>query len=322
MNEKRTCPVCRSGVEDASVFMQENIDPSRISSFSFSSRKTPEWMCHQLLRCHHCSLVYVPSPPSVDELAQAYHEASYDSSEEANDAANSYLRAIAPTLKRLPNKGAALEIGTGTGIFLEHLLNAGFERVLGVEPSMAAILAAPKERQAYIRHGIFREEDFAPQSFDLICCFMTLEHVQDPMALTKSAYRLLRNGGAFVSVTHDYQSIVNRLLGKRSPIIDIEHMQLFSQQSAKKMFEGAGFVHVHVDSFTNRYSLQYWLRLSPIPKMFKSFLNSFFSRPPLKSIRLGLNVGNIITIGFCENVANSDAKKLNDNKVIHVIFDG
>jgi len=278
--------------------MEENIDSSQISNFSFASRKTPEWMCHQLVRCHHCSLVFAPTPPSVDELAQAYHEAAYDSSEEANDAARSYMGAIAPALRRLLQKKAALEIGTGTGIFLEHLVGAGFEQGIGVEPSMAAIEAAPQSRQAWIQHGIFREEDFAPESFDLICCFMTLEHVQDPMALTQSAHRLLRQGGAFVSVTHDYQSLVNRLLGKRSPIIDIEHMQLFSKQSTRAMFEGAKFEDVQVNSFTNRYSLQYWLRLSPIPKMVKSFLDPIFSGSLFKAIRLGVNVGNIVTIGF------------------------
>jgi SAM-dependent methyltransferase len=181
---------------------------------------------------------------------------------------------------------------------LEHLVTAGFKEVIGIEPSIAAIETAPKSTRAWIRHGIFREEDFVPESFDLVCCFMTLEHVQDPMTLTKSVHRLLRKGGAFVTVTHDYRSVVNRLLGKRSPIIDIEHMQLFSKQSARTMFESAGFQNIQVHSFTNRYSLQYWLRLSPFPKILKSFFNPIFTSPALKSIRLGVNVGNIVTIGF------------------------
>jgi SAM-dependent methyltransferase len=208
------------------------------------------------------------------------------------------MQAIYPALKRLVQKDTALEIGTGTGIFLEYLLDSVFKEVVGVEPSMAAIEAAPKNRRAWIRHGIFREEDFAPESFDLICCFMTLEHVQDPMALTQASYRLLRKGGAFVSVTHDYQSVVNRLLGRRSPIIDIEHMQLFSKQSTRTMFESANLQDVQVTSFTNRYSLQYWLRLSPLPKILKSLLGPILSGAPLNAIRLGVNVGNIVTIGF------------------------
>jgi SAM-dependent methyltransferase len=278
--------------------MEENIDTSKISKFSFASRKTPELMCYKLVCCQCCSLVFVTQPPSVAELANAYHEAAYDSSEEASDAAQSYISAIFPTINSLPQKKLALEIGTGTGIFLEYLVAAGFKEVIGVEPSIAAIEAAPKSTRAWIRHGIFKEEDFLPESFDLICCFMTLEHVQDPMAITRSAYRLLRKGGAFISITHDYQSAINRFMGKRSPIIDIEHMQLFSKQSIRIMFEGALFKNVQISSFINRYSLQYWLRLSPLPKAVKSLLNPVFSLTLFKSIRLGVNVGNIVTIGF------------------------
>ena len=298
MINSRNCPVCNSSSAQASVFMEENIDASQISEFSFASRKAPEWMCHRLVRCQTCSLVYAPTPPSVEELAQAYHQAAYDSNEEANDAAKSYMIAISPALRQLKSKKSALEIGTGTGIFLEYLSQAGFASTVGVEPSMAAIESAPQARQSLIRHGIFKEQDFAPESFDLICCFMTLEHVQDPMALARSTFSLLRKGGAFVCVTHDYQSLVNRFLGKRSPIIDIEHMQLFSKQSAHMMLKSAGFSSVLVRSFTNSYSLQYWLRLSPIPRFLKRLLTPIFASKPIASMRLGVNVGNIVTMGF------------------------
>ena len=86
-------------------------------------------------------------------------------------------------LARLPRRDAALEIGTGTAAFLARLSDAGFGEVVGVEPSVAAIAAAPSARKSWIREGIFREKDFAPESFDLICCFMTLEHVLDPREL-------------------------------------------------------------------------------------------------------------------------------------------
>lgn len=78
---------------------------------------------------------------------------------------------------------------------------------------------------------------------------MTLEHVQDPMEITLAAHRLLRKGGAFVTVTHDYQGLLNRLLGKRSPIIDIEHMQLFCKQAIKQLFLNGGFHSIQSISF-------------------------------------------------------------------------
>lgn len=298
MPSSRPCPVCGTPSSQAELFIAKNIDPDRLSGFSFASRKTPEFMSHQMVRCGTCDLVYVDEPPAVEELARAYHTAAYDSTEEANDAATSYMTAIKPILASLPNRGVALEIGTGTGIFLEHLKAAGFSQVIGVEPSSAAIAAAPEARRAWIREGMFEESDFEPNSIDLICCFMTMEHVRDPRVITDAAIRLLRPGGALVTVTHDYRSVVNRLLGRRSPIIDIEHMQIFSQKSIRDLLARTGFERIAVKSFANSYSLRYWLRLSPAPQSIKNSIARIIGILGLSRWHVRMNVGNAIAVGF------------------------
>lgn len=298
MIKERSCPVCSSPSYQAKPFFEGNVDLSRISEFSFSSRKIPEFMSHRLVQCRNCDLVYVDTPPAVEELAEAYHRAEYDSSEEAEDAARAYASAIAPFLHQLTQRQSALEIGTGTGIFLDHLATSGFRNIVGIEPSRAAIDTAPQERRNLIREGIFIESEFERESFDLICCFMTMEHVHDPGELARAAFRLLRKGGAFMTVTHDYRGLVNRILGKHSPIIDIEHMQLFSSQSIKELFHLSGFEKIAVTSFVNSYSLRYWLRLSPLPDIFKNRLSHVFELPLLRNRRLSINVGNTLTVGF------------------------
>jgi SAM-dependent methyltransferase len=294
----RTCPICNTPSSAANLFLEENISPTKISVFSFASRKIPEYMCHRMVQCSCCDLVYVDLPPAAEALAEAYHMAEYDSTEEANDAALAYARAITPVLSQLAQREMALEIGTGTGVFLEHLSKAGFRKLVGIEPSTAAIAAAAPEYRGWIREGVFVESDFEPESFDLICCFMTLEHVRDPSDLARAAFRLLRPGGVFLTVTHDYRSLVNRLLGKKSPIIDIEHMQLFSRDSIKELINQAGFELVNVKSFTNRYSVRYWLKLAPLPSFIKNILSRFFELPWMYKRKLSLNVGNMLAWGF------------------------
>ena len=294
----RSCPVCATTSLGAPVFLEESIDPRRLSDYSFSSRKVPEFMSHRLVICPGCRLVYVPTPPGQDALAVAYHDAAYDSVQEAHDAASSYAEAIAPILQKLAHREAALEIGTGSGVFLERLKDAGFGKLVGVEPSVAAIRAAAPHRQAWIREGIFNEHDFEPASFDLVCCFMTMEHVAEPGQLAASALRLLRPGGAFVTVTHDYRSIVNRMMGRRSPIVDVEHMQLFSDPSLHELYRRAGFADVTVKTFTNRYALSYWLRLAPLPGPAKRAFAVLLERTGLARAKLGVNVGNSIAAGF------------------------
>lgn len=295
MDHTRACPVCHTDSSQAKLFLKQNIDPQRVSAASFASRKVPEFMCHQLVQCPTCDLVYANAPPDQSVLAHAYHVASFDSAQEADAAAASYSEALAPVLNGLQSKIAALEIGTGTGIFLDALKAHGFATALGVEPSAAAIAAAPAHRRAWIREGIFRESDFQPDSFDFICCFMTLEHVSDPHDIVSAASRLLRPGGAIALVTHDYRSGINRLLGKRSPIIDIEHMQLFSPRSIRELLTRSGFASIEVSSFKNRYALRYWIRLLPLGIGIKQRLIRGLDALGMADIKLTANVGNMLS---------------------------
>jgi hypothetical protein len=122
--------------------------------------------------------------------------------------------------------------------------------------------------------------------------------VRDPNTVAHAALRLLRPGGAFVTVTHDYHSLVNRLLGKRSPIIDIEHLQLFSNRSLQYMFQHTGFVKCSARAFVNSYSLQYWVRLAPMPGELKNAAASMLHTIGAHKVKLGVNVGNLIAAGF------------------------
>jgi SAM-dependent methyltransferase len=296
--ETRTCPVCGAGSDRAAVFLEASFDPARLTASSFASRKTPEFMSYRLLRCMGCEIVYAAAAPPAEMLARVYAAADYDSSEEAALAADTYAAALAPAIAALPRRGRVLDIGTGTGVLLERLLDAGFAEAVGVEPSAAAIAGAAVAVRGLIREGVFVEADFEPESFDLICCFQTLEHVPDPRALVRSCARLLRPGGALALVTHDYAAPLNRLLGRRSPIIDIEHLQLFCRPSLDWLLHDAGLPPWEIRVLVNRYPLRYWLRLTPLPGRLKRAVAGLLALAGLDRVRLGINVGNLLAIGL------------------------
>ncbi len=295
--ETRDCPVCGANADRAMLFLKASLDPARLTGASFASRKTPEFMSYRLLRCTVCETVYAAAAPSAALLAHAYADADYDSSEEATLAADTYIAALAPAIAALPRRGRALEIGTGTGVLLERLLHAGFAEAVGIEPSRAAIAAAPNSVRGFIREGVFAESDFAPEDFDLICCFQTLEHVADPRALARSCARLLRPGGVLALVTHDYSALLNRLLGRRSPIIDIEHLQLFCRPSLDRLLRDAGLLPGAMRTLVNRYPVRYWLRLTPLPAAHKRAIAGLLRFARLDRVKLGVNVGNVLAIG-------------------------
>ena len=108
--ETRDCPVCGAGEDRAAVFLEASYDPARLTSASFASRKSPEFMSYRLLRCGDCETVYAREAPPAEVLALSYSVADYDSGEAAALAADTYAAALAPIIAELPSLGRALEI--------------------------------------------------------------------------------------------------------------------------------------------------------------------------------------------------------------------
>jgi ubiquinone/menaquinone biosynthesis C-methylase UbiE len=129
-----------------------------------------------------------------------------------------------------------------------------------------------------------------------VSCFQTLEHVENPKQLCASAYRLLKKGGALFIVSHDHRSLSSRLLGTRSPIFDIEHLQLFSKKSMGRLLEAVGFKNPIVTGFANTYPVEYWLRLAPLAIGMKSALHSTFKKIGMGRIPLSMRAGNLAAV--------------------------
>jgi len=293
----RDCPICAAS--DKSIpFAESNVDLDKLDSFAFASRKLPEYMHWRLLECRRCDLLYASPAPLPQSLSTAYDEAAFDSSVEARYAARTYARLLPRVASRLADLVGALDIGTGDGVFLEELIDAGFTSVVGVEPSTAPIAAAAPRVKSFIRHGVFRAADFAPESLRLVTCFQTLEHLHDPLAMASQAHGILKPGGAVLFVGHNRRAASARLLGRRSPIFDVEHLQLFSPISLRRLLSEAGFVDVEVGSLLNRYPLSYWAKLLPFPAALKPRLVALMNRIGVGRATLMLPAGNLYGIGF------------------------
>ena len=297
VTKSRRCPVCFESNKNSVLFQKENIDKIKITSFTYSSRKPPEFMCHEMVRCLNCDLVYVTTPPDRLKLSEAYHAADYDSSEEALDAAEIYVSHMNEVVSKLNLNSRILEIGSGSGAFLYNLKKKGFTDLTGIEPSISAINSAHPEIRGHLQEGIFQVDDFQGMHYDLVCCFMTLEHVYDPREISESVSKILKKGGYFVMVVHNYRSLVNRILGRKSPIIDIEHMQLFSKKSIGLLLNKTNYQDIQVKDLYNCYSINYWIRLSPIPNLIKNIFIKLLNKFNLGNLKIKINVGNIIVSG-------------------------
>lgn len=296
MSAERACPVCHG--RKHAPFADERIDPDRVGALTYASRKPPEFMCLRLVRCTSCDLVYAPSPPTADSLHAAYADAGFDSGPEAQAAAGTYADALTPHVARLAGRHAAVDVGAGSGPLLPWFQAQGFAPVIGIEPSRAAIDAAPPSVRPLLREGMFSASLLDGETPSLICSFMTLEHLPDPGEFVASAHDLLEPGGALAVVVHDWRAPLNRLLGLRSPIIDVEHLQLFSPRALRELLQRAGFTAIELRPIRNAYPLRYWLRLTPLPAAIKHALLNLLQRLGLADRSLALNVGNMLAIGI------------------------
>jgi len=293
----RQCPVCQSR-DESRVYAEANMDMAQWNRYSFSSRKLPDYTHFRLLNCPECQLVYASPIPSLETFAQNYREADFDTNVEGDYASRTYGRLAKSMIPNLPNLHGALDIGTGTGSFLHELLQLQFTSIVGVEPSHAPITQARPDVRPLIKEGLFDPKDFRPESLSLISCFQTLEHLYDPMSMAKAAYSLLKTNGAVLFVFHNRKSLSARILGFKSPIYDVEHLQLFSPESARYMLTQCGFRDIECRTIINSYPLAYWIRLLPLPKMLKQAITKVLGVTHLGSVPIPLPAGNFAAIGY------------------------
>ena len=88
------------------------------------------------------------------------------------------------------------------------------------------------------------------------------------------------------------------MLGLRSPIIDVEHQQLFSPRSVEELLRRGNFERIGRRGIRNRYPLRYWVRLLPLPAGISERLDRGLGRTALGRRAVSLNVGNIVAWGF------------------------
>jgi len=290
---KELCMGCNSSLTKDNLYLIKNITKDKINKYTYSSRKIPEFMNYELYKCDKCELIFAVDIPLKKEILDAYSKTQIVSKEDFIDAAGTYYNLVNKIINFDENL-KIMEIGSGTGEFIKILKNTGYKNIIGIEPSINFINASTA-KECLINTSIEDLNDVSGD-YDYIFCFMTFEHLYDPVISTNKIFKLLRKGGQLILVTHDSQAFLNRLLKKNSPIIDIEHLQIFSKKSLKTFLENQGFKNVNSCSFLNSYRISYWVWLLPFSKKIKQKLIKTLNLLMIGNFKLGINVGNILTV--------------------------
>lgn len=204
------------------------------------------------VRCVRCGLVQMNPQPLPGDVKRRYRDAyggDYRAYELANEDAFLRLQLLA-----LQDSGFAaleqelmlrapfprvLDIGCATGALLAHLRERGWD-THGVEISPSAEYARA-ERGLDVLSLPLEENNFPPDTFDLLLASHLIEHLNAPASFVREAYRILRPGGRLMVTTPNIGGFQARLFKSRWRSAIFDHLYLFSARTLQSLLSGAGF---------------------------------------------------------------------------------
>ncbi len=288
---KTFCAICETDTKDKVVYPQSFVSED-LSFDVFSARRSPDRIHYRIVRCQNCGLVR--SNPILNEnmLAHLYSGSHFTYARESGYAAETYLTYLKKALVYTGYKIRLLEIGCGNGAFLKKAKLLGLKEVSGIEPSQEAVEQAG-ELRPNIRKGMFAPGLYAPDYFDVICAFQVFDHISTPNSFINQCHENLKTGGVALFINHDIDSLFAKILGRKCPMVDIEHTYLYNKSTLRKIFEKNDFEVLYVFSVVNRYPLAYWLKLAPLPPAIKKNLLAGLDKTFLANLPLCVSAGNI-----------------------------
>ena len=270
-----------------------------------------------ILECNGCSLRFTQDVPDAEGIIPFYKSEDYISHTDTSKGIVNRLYQLVrkKTLKKKrklvekitgSKKGQILDIGSGTGAFVNEMKQNGWQ-VTGLEPDAGARTMA-KELHNVELEGISQFYQLPKESYDAITFWHVLEHVHELSAYVQQLKALLKEKGKLFIAVPNYTSKDAVIYKEYWAAYDVpRHLYHFSPQSMKLLMEKHGLKV-----------------LEHKPMWYDSFYISMLSSK-YKNARLNDAVGqgktNLVASffnGFCSNLkALGNVKKC--SSVIYVI---
>jgi 2-polyprenyl-3-methyl-5-hydroxy-6-metoxy-1,4-benzoquinol methylase len=148
-------------------------------------------------------------------------------------------------IRRYINQGAILDIGCGTGEFLNSLSENGF-KPFGIEPNKKAREHAIAKYKLDINDedGL---HDFSPSSFEIITLWHVLEHVYNLDERLAQIKKLLKPDGVLVIAVPNPDSYDAKIYNKYWAAYDVpRHLYHFAQSDMLNLMETFSFELIEV----------------------------------------------------------------------------
>ncbi|MBW3542510.1 MAG: class I SAM-dependent methyltransferase [Planctomycetes bacterium] len=143
--------------------------------------------------------------------------------------------------------GRLLDFGCGRGDFLAKMLACGWQ-VEGVDVSPVAAAAVERRTGIRVHVGTLPHAHVAPQSFDAVTMWNSLEHVHQPRETVRAARDVLRPGGLLALSVPNIDSWTFRRFGPNWWPLDLpRHLTHFTPATLGRLLEAEGFRVLSID---------------------------------------------------------------------------
>jgi 2-polyprenyl-3-methyl-5-hydroxy-6-metoxy-1,4-benzoquinol methylase len=129
-----------------------------------------------------------------------------------------------------------IDVGCGSGVFLDELKKQGWEKTFGIDFNPYACELAQKKGHQIYQEPLKKIKE-KNESFDVVTAFQVIEHVPDALEFIKE---VVKPGGLVVISTPNYKSFMRNLewnLLNMPP----HHVSLFTAESFESMAKILGF---------------------------------------------------------------------------------
>lgn len=268
-----------------------------LSKNTYSARRNPDGIHYRILKCMRCGLVFSSPILDPERMSVLYGRSSCNYQDQVPYLIRTYFNIVNKIQHDLPKNPKVLEVGCGNGFFLKALKDMKFTKnIFGVEPSSKMALEADSALRSKIKINIFKLNLFPKNSFNLILCFHTLDHMFNPKEFVEGAHSMLRKNGYVVVVVHDTEGLSVKMFRENSPIFDIEHIYLFNKKTLSEIFLRHKFEIIKVFNVVNNYPLDYWIQMSGFPYIVKKYTKFVFNRLGIGKKGVSIPAGNIALI--------------------------
>jgi len=246
-------------------------------------------------RCNECGSVFVGNDVESEELSVAY--STLDSKEYYEEIESENRKKMATAIGHLQDliskNDSIIDIGTGNGLFVELLNEAGFENVSAHE-IQGSDLSNIKEITNHIYHD-FDYSSIPSNHFNAVTLLDVIEHVIDPRYLINMCGRILKRDGVIYFHT-PVVTKTDRLMHylQKVPVLkkagtiwqrgrtSIFHLENYTPKSLTLLLKGAGFYDIKIEVKNElswpvtRYVRTYLLEKQGLPGFVAPFFAPLF----------------------------------------------